>query len=178
MLLTPLSNSRVPCSFMRSLHVLARVGFPQVLQFPPAGQKHCELRGLGCHGRCRHKVSGYDCVVRIRLTVQGAAGCNCVIFLRSSDAFTLQTQTACQHSAPAQTSLCSHRKETISLESLNSTRGIQMTVYVTLNTDTCTGFSRRAVCLFPSPLQLCSFSRALKPPDADPAFLGCSRRDR
>lgn len=49
MLLTPLSNSRVPCSFMRSLHVLARVGFPQVLQFPPAGQKHCELRGLGWH---------------------------------------------------------------------------------------------------------------------------------
>lgn len=48
-LLTPLSNSRVPCSFMQCLHVLARVGLPQVLQFPPAVQKHCLLGGLGSH---------------------------------------------------------------------------------------------------------------------------------
>lgn len=72
-------------------------------------------------------MSAHDCNVLISLgemysTVQ-------LYYLsRSSETFTSQARATPQYSAPAQINLCSHRKETISSESLKSTGGIQMTL--------------------------------------------------
>lgn len=90
-LLTRLSTSRVPCSFMWSLHVLAHVAFPQLLPTSSCCSKTLLASRVRLPHGWRHKVSGYACIIIISLTVQWTARCNCVIFLA------LQTPSPCRH---------------------------------------------------------------------------------